>query len=259
MLTMKKSKILSSSTLNKFKLGLTAIGLASVLSLTGCGKKEEVLVVGTNASFPPFEYVGGANGDEVIGFDIDIAKQIAKDSGKTLKIENMKFDSLITALNSGKIDFIASGMTITNDRLKSVNFSKPYYEATQVVLVNKDNNSIKQIKDIKGKKIGVQLGSTGDIMAKSHSEKVTAFNSGFEAVMELKNGKIDLVLFDSEPAASFLDKNPDLKMVQLAFEPEYYGFAVSKANPELLTKINATLDSMKNDGSYSSLVSKYMK
>ena len=239
--------------------GLVSLGLASVLLLAGCGKSDDVLVVGTNASFPPFEYVGGVSGDEIKGFDIDLARQIAKDAGKTLKVENMNFDSLIVALNAGKIGFIVSGMTITAERQANVDFSTPYYEATQMVLVNKNNNSINSIDDLKGKHIAVQLGSTGDIMAKTFSKKVTAFNTGFEAVMELKNNKVDLVLFDSEPATSFLNKNPQLKMVELDFEPEFYGLAVPKDKAELLTSINSTLESMKNNGEYDALVTKYMK
>lgn len=238
---------------------LGSVALMTALGLTGCGKKEDVLVVGTNASFPPFEYVGGTSGDEIKGFDIDLARQIAKDAGKTLKIENMKFDSLIVALNSGKIDFIASGMTITPERQQSVNFSAPYYEATQVVLVNKEDDSIHTIEDLNGKHFAVQLGSTADMMAKKYTQEITAFNTGFEAIMELKNGKVDLVLFDSEPAANYLAKNPDLKLIKLAFAPEFYGFAVAKSQPELLSSINNTLVNMKQSGQYQALVSQHIK
>ncbi|ABZ78029.1 extracellular solute-binding protein family 3 [Shewanella halifaxensis HAW-EB4] len=245
--------------MKKSVLVLASLGLTGALMLTGCGKSDDVLVVGTNASFPPFEYVGGASGDEIMGFDIDLARQIAKDAGKTLKVENMNFDSLIVALNAGKVDFIASGMTITPERQASVNFSEPYYEATQMVLVNKDNNSINSLDDLKDKHIAVQLGSTGDIMAKSYSQQVTAFNSGFEAVMELKNAKVDLVLFDSEPAISFLEKNPQLKMVELDFSPEFYGFAVAKDKVELLNSINTSLSTMKQNGGYDAIVNKHMK
>ncbi|MDR6962592.1 basic amino acid ABC transporter substrate-binding protein [Shewanella putrefaciens] len=244
---MKKSMLLG---------GLT---LTATLLLAGCGKSDDVLVVGTNASFPPFEYVGGQSGDEIKGFDIDLAKQIAKDAGKTLKVENMKFDSLIVALNSGKIDFIASGMTITAERQANVNFSDPYYEATQVVLVNKDNDSIHTLEDIKDKHFAVQLGTTADIMSKKYTQNVTAFNTGFEAIMELKNAKVDLVLFDSEPAANYLAKNPELKMIKLDFPAEFYGFAVSKEQPELLASINKTLANMKADGQYQTLVSAHIK
>lgn len=238
---------------------LGGLTLTATLLLAGCGKSEDVLVVGTNAAFPPFEYVGGQSGDEIKGFDIELAKQIAKDAGKTLKVENMKFDSLIVALNSGKIDFIASGMTITPERQASVNFSEPYYEATQVLLVNKDNESIHTLDDIKDKHFAVQLGSTADMMSKKYTQKVTAFNTGFEAIMELKNGKVDLVLFDSEPAANYLAKNLDLKLIKLDFPPEFYGFAVSKQQPELLNSINHTLKNLKESGQYQALVSAHIK
>ncbi|WP_028111133.1 basic amino acid ABC transporter substrate-binding protein [Ferrimonas futtsuensis] len=237
---------------------LIAVLSLSLLTLTGCGKKENVLVVGTNAAFPPFEYMGGPNGDEVKGFDIDIARQIAEDAGKTLKVENMKFDSLIVALNAGKIDMIAAGMTITPERQKAVNFSQPYYEATQVVLTQQ-GQAPSGPDELKGKTIAVQLGSTGDIMAKEYSQNVVAFNTGFEAIMELKNGKVDLVLFDSEPAANHMKKNPDLQLTKLAFDPEYYGLAISKENAELLKQTNATLDKMKSNGQYDALISQYMK
>ncbi|CAH0533211.1 Arginine-binding extracellular protein ArtP [Vibrio stylophorae] len=245
--------------MKKSLTGFVCLGVAAVLTMSGCGKSDDVLVVGTNAAFPPFEYVGGVNGDEIKGFDIDLAEQIAKDAGKTLKIENIKFDSLIVALNSGKIDMIASGMTITPERQANVDFSTAYYEATQVVLVNQDNDSITSVDDLKDKHIAVQLGSTGDLMAKKLSNKVTAFNTGFEAVMELKNSKVDLVLFDSEPAASFLKKNPQLKMIELDFTPEFYGLAVAKGNTELLNSINQTLQTMKQNGQYDALVAKHMK
>jgi len=238
---------------------LGGLALTATLLLAGCGKSNDVLVVGTNAAFPPFEYVGGQSGDEIKGFDIELAKQIAKDAGKTLKIENMKFDSLIVALNSGKIDFIASGMTITPERQASVNFSEPYYEATQVLLVNKDNDTIHTLDDIKDKHFAVQLGSTADMMSKKYTQNVTAFNTGFEAIMELKNGKVDLVLFDSEPAANYLAKNPDLKLIKLDFPAEFYGFAVSKQQPELLISINNTLKNLKASGQYQALVSAHIK
>ncbi len=235
------------------------LATVTTLLLTGCGKDQDVLVVGTNAAFPPFEYMGGANGDEVKGLDIDIAKAIAADAGKTLKVENLKFDSLIVALNSGKIDFIASGMTITDERQKSVNFSTPYYEATQVVIVNQDSQIFNTPADLAGKKIAVQLGSTGDIMAKELKAEVVAFNTGFEAFMELKNHKVDLVLFDSQPAATYLAKNPTLKQLDIDFSPEFYGIAVSKNQPELLGQINATLSRLQNSGEYQQLIEKYQK
>lgn len=238
---------------------IIAVLSLALVCLSGCGKQANELVVGTNATFPPFEYMGGTGGDEVKGFDIDIARQIAKDAGKTLRVENMNFDALIVALNSGKIDMIAAGMTITPEREKTVSFSTPYYEATQVVITRKDDNRITQISDLKDKKIAVQLGTTGDVMAKDFSQQVVAFNSGFEALMELKNGRVDLVLFDSAPAAHHLAKNPQLKMQQMDFKPEYYGLAMAKGNDALVQQVDASLAKMQADGQLDSLLDKYMK
>ncbi|KXF81059.1 basic amino acid ABC transporter substrate-binding protein [Enterovibrio coralii] len=237
---------------------IAVLGL-SLAALTGCGEEENVLVVGTNASFPPFEYIGGANGDEIMGFDIDIVKKIAEDSGKTLKVEDMSFDSLIVALNAGRIDMVAAGMTITPERQANVDFSDPYYEATQVVVTQNGDTSIQSIDDLKGKKISVQLGTTGDIMAKEFSDQVVAFNTGFEAMMELKNGRVDLMLFDKAPAANLLKKNPELELQELPFNPEYYGLAVAKGNVELQKQVNTTLAAMKANGDFDALLTKHIK
>lgn len=237
---------------------IAVLGL-TVAALTGCGEKDDVLVVGTNASFPPFEYFGGPNGDEIKGFDIDIAKQIAEDSGKTLKVENMAFDSLIVALNAGRIDMIAAGMTITPERQANVNFSAPYYEATQVIVTTKGDTTIQSIDDLKGKKVSVQLGTTGDLMAKELGSEVVAFNTGFEAIMELKNGRVDVMLFDKEPAKNLVKKNPELELQSLPFDPEYYGLAMAKGNTELLERVNSTLASMKANGEFDALLNKHIK
>ncbi|MDD1781845.1 basic amino acid ABC transporter substrate-binding protein [Enterovibrio sp. ZSDZ35] len=237
---------------------IAVLGL-SLAALTGCGEEENVLVVGTNASFPPFEYIGGESGSEIMGFDIDIVKKVAEDSGKTLKVEDMAFDSLIVALNAGRIDMIAAGMTITPERLANVDFSDPYYEATQVVVTRQGDTSIQSIDDLKGKKISVQLGTTGDIMAKEFSDQVVAFNTGFEAMMELQNGRVDLMLFDKAPAANLLKKNQELVLQELPFNPEYYGLAMAKGNAELLKQVNTTLASMKANGDYDALLTKHIK
>ncbi|WP_028116003.1 basic amino acid ABC transporter substrate-binding protein [Ferrimonas senticii] len=232
----------------------------TTLALTGCGEetKKQQLIVGTNATFPPFEYVGGESGTEILGFDIDIAKQIAADAGKELVIKDMKFDSLIVALNAGKIDMVAAGMTITPERQQNADFSKPYYEATQYV-ITQQGVSFSSSEQLKGKKIAVQLGTTGDTIAQELTSDVASFNSGFEAVMELSNGKVDAVLFDAAPAKNLIAGKPQLQGALLEFNPEFYGFAVAKGNSEMLAQINATLDKMQADGSYNALLTKHIK
>jgi len=235
--------------------------LISLIAVTGCSKKKETIVMGTNAAFPPFEFIGGEAGNEVVGFDVEIAKEIAKDLGKELKIEDMEFDTLLTALNANKIDFVLAGMTINPKRAESVNFSEPYYEATQAVIVRKDQSAIKTIKDLKGKKISVQLGTTGNDLASKHTAEsnISAFNTGFEAVMELKNGKVDCLIIDQQPALNFVSKNPELKILSFNFDPEYYGIAIRKDDKELLNSVNKTLKRLKSSGKYNELFSQFIK
>ena len=235
--------------------------IISLIALTGCAEKKDAVVMGTNAAFPPFEFIGGESGDEVVGFDIEIAKEIAKDLGKELEVEDMEFDTLLTALNADKIDFVIAGMTINPKRAESVNFSQPYYEATQAVIVKKGQTAINVIDDLKDKKMSVQLGTTGNDMASKYTSeaKISAFNTGFEAVMELKNSKVDCLIIDQQPALSFVNKNDDLEILSFDFEPEYYGIAIKKDNEELLESVNKTLNRLKTSGKYDELLSKYMK
>ncbi len=244
----------------KFTKLIIAMFIA-MTALTGCEKKSDAIVMGTNAAFPPFEFIGGEAGDEVVGFDVEIAREIAKDLGKELEIEDMEFDTLLTALNADKIDFVIAGMTINPKRAESVNFSKPYYEATQAVIVRKGQNAIKAIDDLKDKKMSVQLGTTGNDMASKYTDEsnISAFNTGFEAVMELKNGKVDCLIIDQQPAMSFVAKNPDLEILSFDFEPEYYGIAIKKGNQELLASVDKTLARLKSSGKYDELLSQFMK
>ncbi len=236
--------------------------LISIFALSCGGKKEtEYLVMGTNPTFPPFEYVGGTTGTEVMGFDIELGKKIAEKMGKTLKIEDMDFDALIPALQSGKIDMVLSGMTITEERKKNVNFSTPYYEASQVVLIRKDDRSafdnITTAKELGAEKIlGAQFGTTGSIVAGEIATKdiVTELKSCELVVMELVNGKVDAVIIDKEPAKAFMSKNNTLALLPIDFEAEYYGAAVRKDSDDLLKSINATINELVSSGEYNRLV-----
>ncbi len=231
------------------------------IALTGCTEKKDRIVMGTNAAFPPFEFIGGESGDEVVGFDAEIAKEIAADLGKELVIEDMEFDTLLTALNADKVDFVIAGMTINPKRAESVDFSEPYYEATQAVIVKKGQDAIRAIEDLRDKKISVQLGTTGNDMASKYTteENITAFNTGFEAVMELKNSRVDCLIIDQQPALSFISKNPELEILSFDFEPEYYGIAIKKGNRELLDSVNRTLERLQSTGKYDELLSQFMK
>ncbi|MBR1703501.1 MAG: transporter substrate-binding domain-containing protein [Lachnospiraceae bacterium] len=217
------------------------------------------LKFGTNAEFPPFEFVA-ANGviGQYDGIDMAIAKQIAEENGKTAVIENMEFDSLLVALQNGQIDAVIAGMTVTDERKESVDFSTPYYTATQVMIV-KEGSDITKASDIADKKICVIQGYTGQTCMDEMGYPYEAFKKGTEAVLELVNGKCDVVVIDSATAEKYVSDNQGLKIVEdpTAFEGEEYAIAVQKGNTELLNMINAAIEKKLADGTISSLAAQY--
>lgn len=210
------------------------------------------IVMVTNAEFPPYEY---HENDTIVGIDADIARAVAEQMGMELEIQDMAFDSLIPAIQSGKADFAAAGMTVNEDRLKNVDFTDTY---AQVIIVTKDS-PIASPDDLTGKKIGVQTGTTGDIYADDvENAEVQRFNKGMEAVMALNQGKIDAVIIDREPAKVFVKENEGLKILDEAFTEEEYAIAVKKGNTELLDKMNAAIKELKESGELQKIVDKYI-
>ena len=215
---------------------------------------DEVLVIGTDPGFKPFEY---KEGSKIVGFDIDLARNIAIDQGKTLKIEEMSFDGLLLALNSGRVDMVIAGMSETPDRAKNVDFSKPYYYASQVIIVP-NNSRITDESSLVGKKIGVQLGTTGDDLARKILDaSLIQFPQVVSVMQELNSGRIDAAILDNGPATQYLPNNPNLKILPNELSKEQYVIAVRKGNSDLLSKINQSLDSMRKDGRYDNLINKY--
>ena len=218
------------------------------------------LTFGTNAEFPPFEFVTGSGViDQYDGIDMAIAKQIAEENGMTAAIENMEFDSLLIALQNGQIDAVIAGMTVTEERLEAVDFSTPYYTATQVMIVKEDSD-IASAADMADKKICVVQGYTGQICVEEMGYEFEAFKKGTEAVMELVNGKCDVVVIDSATAQKYVSDNEGLKIVEdpAAFESEEYAIAVQKGNTELLNMINKAIEAKLADGTISDLSAKYI-
>ena len=249
----------------KKKLLSLVLVAAMALAAVACGSKEaaapaateekEVLVMATNAEFPPYEYY---EGQEIVGIDAEIAAAIAEKLGYELKIEDMAFDSIIAAVTSGKADFGLAAMTVTEDRLESVNFSDTYATATQVVIVTEDS-AITGVADLDGKKIGVQLGTTGDIYAEDIADAtIERYNKGFEAVQALTQGKIDAVIIDNEPAKVFVAENEGTKILEEDFAVEEYAAAIAKENTDLLEKVNTALAELKEDGTLQAIVDKYI-
>lgn len=237
---------------------IAAITMMAML-LTGCGGGEKkadkaavkTLKVACEPSFAPFEFQKkGSN--EITGFDIDLIKAVGAKAGYKVEIMNMGFDALIPAIGTGNIDVAASGMTITEERKKAVSFSDPYYTSGLIILVNKDNNEIKSIKDLEGKKIACQIGTTGEKKSRSvKGAKVTAFNTNVEATMELKNKGVDAVINDAPVVGYYLAQggNATAKTVGEVMEAEQYGFAVKK-DSKLAGELSQALAELKKNGEY---------
>ena len=234
-----------------------ALGLMSAPA--SFADEQKTVIVGTNAEFPPFEFVT-AKGliGQYDGIDIAIIKQFADDHNVDVRIENMEFDSLLMALANGKIDCSISGMTITEERKEAVDFSNPYYAATQVMIV-KEGSPIKKAADMADKKILVIQGYTGEICVKDMGYKYEAFKKGTEAILELMNGKCDVVVIDSATAEKYVSDTKGLAIVRddAAFGVEEYGIAVRKGNPGLLKMLNETVDGMLKSGKIAELAVKY--
>ncbi len=236
---------------------LCALIAISSLICFSCGKNEKVVKMGTNAAFPPFEWV---EGKDPVGFDITLSELIAADYGQKLKVVDMSFDGLIAALQAGSVDFIASGMTATDERRKSVDFSDPYYSSKQTIIVRADDTRVSSVSDLKKKSIGVQAATTGEIYATEEIEgsDVKSFKTVIDAALALKNGAIDSIIVDELPAKEIVKRNPELKIVDDDFFTDEYAIAVKKGNKELLDSINKTIRTIKANGVYQKMNEAYM-
>lgn len=234
---------------------------ADAASAETAALSDGVLIVGTNAEFPPFEYVDD-NG-EPDGFDIALIKAIGEKLGVEVEVENMEFASLVSSIGS-KIDVAIAGMTVTEERQQSVDFSDAYYEAVQYVILPVDSE-IATAQDLEGKTIGVQLGTTGDFIATDDIADTTVnqYNKGVDAVNDLINGRVDCVIIDKNPALVFASKFEGqliaLDGAQFDFGTEEYAIAMPKGDTALAEQINAALAEMKADGTFDELVKTYIE
>lgn len=258
-------------------IGIMLSGVMAAALVTGCGAtdiatgnsnskiasdtlSDGVLTVGTNAEFPPFEYVGDDGQPE--GFDMALIKAVGEKLGVEVVVENMEFDSLVSSIGS-KTDVAIAGMTVTEERKQSVDFSEPYYNAVQHVLVPKDS-PIATYDDLIGKTIGVQLGTTGDfIVEEIEGATDQQYNKAVDAVNDLVNGRLDAVIVDSNPAGVFASKYPDqikdLNGEDFGFGIEEYAIALPKGDTALKEAIDVAITNMKEDGTFDKLVDEYME
>lgn len=251
---------------------LIAILLLSIVVLAACGtgtSKEEnsstsddkVLIMGTSADYKPFEYIDSAKSEEIIGFDIDLANALGEKLGYEIKVQDFEFSGLIQALKSGKVDLVLSGMSPTPDRKKNVDFSDIYYTAKDLVVTSKDSN-IKSVEDLKGKTIGVQLGSiqadAAEEIAKTVDVKIEKRDKIPELVQEIKAGRFDGAIIEDVVAKGYLSKDDSLSSFEAAEANEDAGSAIAfPKDSELTEKFNAELKKMKESGELDKLIVKW--
>ena len=250
--------------MSKRIISLLIVGVFIVsFGLVGCGNQAantaKVLKVGSEASFAPFEFQEEGS-KEYAGFDMDLIRAVGKQMGYEVQIQNMGFDGLIPGLESGTVDVAISAMTITEERSKKISFSKPYYKSGLTIVVQKDNTTIKNFADLEGKKIAVQLGTTGaDEAKKVKNAQIREFNSAPESFLELKAGGVDAVVNDKPVNDYYIAKagGKDAKEIGEPLTAEEYGIATAKKNKELTEKIDKALDELKKNGEYEKIYLKW--
>ncbi|MDR3593475.1 ABC transporter substrate-binding protein [Clostridium sp.] len=233
------------------KDGASAGNTASALQAI---KSKGKLVVGTSADYPPYEFHSTVNGeDKIVGFDIDIAQEFAKDLGVELEIKDMAFDGLLVALQADKVDMVFAGMTPTDERKQNVDFSDIYYTATHRFIVRSgDENSITKMEDLKGKKIGVQKGSIQEGIAKDNFDaaNIKSLDKVTDLILDLKNNKVDAVLAELPVAQINVQKNQGIAIVDKLEVKDPDGgcaIAMKKGASDLQAEINKTLKTLKDD------------
>ncbi len=221
-------------------------------------QNDGVLVMGTNAEFPPFEY---EEGGAVVGLDAEMMEEVAKRLGVEIEIKNMAFDSLPEALTAKETDCIAAGLTVRPDREEVMSFTDGYYVASQSIIVAKDS-AIATADDLTDKKIGCQSGTTGSFLAEEYTDvaNISGFANGALAVEALVNGQVDAVIIDNNPANEYGAQYADqVVVIEGQFEDETYAVAVAKENTALCDAINDAINAMKADGTFDTIVAKYIK
>ena len=229
-----------------------------IFGIMSCGKKdsgEKKLRVGLNAVFAPFEYV--ENG-QITGFDVELINEIGKNLGYKIEIVDQSFDGLIPALKAGKIDIIVSGMSSTEERKKSVDFTDDYFVSKETYWRKKGNNAVTPTT-LSGKKIGVQLGTIQEMEARTiEGATVVPNESTVNIILDLKAGKIDAIILEKAVAEEYMKKNPEMEIFEEKPAAIGMAMAVDKGkNPELIKQINAELKKMRENGKYDALIKKY--
>ena len=219
--------------------------------------EDGVLIMSTNAAFPPYEMTNDAG--EFEGIDVEMAGEIAKRLDLELQIDDMDFDAALLAVQQGKSDIAMAGITITEDRLVNMDFSDTYANGVQSVIVP-EGSDITSPDDLAGKLVGVQRGTTGYTFCIDEfgEDAVAPFDNGNTAVQNLVSGKVDAVVIDNAPAQEYVAANPGLTILDTAFADEDYAIGVAKGNTQLLDAINSILAEMEADGTTQAIIDKYI-
>lgn len=216
---------------------------------------KKKIVVGTSADYPPYEFHATINGeDKIVGFDIDIANEIAKDMGAELEIKDMDFDGLLAALAADKVDMVIAGMTPTEDRKKSADFSKIYYSATHGIVMKKEvADQVKSLADLSGKVVGVQQGSIQADMAKEQikdAKEIKEVPKITDLMLMLQTGKVDAIVMEKPVAESYAKTNDGIALTSVEVKDETGGSAVAikKGNSDFVKKVDETIDRLLKEG-----------
>jgi polar amino acid transport system substrate-binding protein len=241
------------------KLFYLSVFVIAGFVLGACGPTSiGTFTIGTNAEYPPFEYVDDQN--NIVGFDIELMTAIAEEAGFEFEFVNTRWDGIFVALAAGEFDAVISAATITAERAETVNFSDPYFNAGQMITVLSDNTTITGPDDLAGLKVGVQLGTTGDIWLTEQTDaEVIRYDENTLAFQALANGDVDAAVADGPTAIDIVEANPEmsLKVLSGVYTDEQYGIAVTMEQTELLDAINEGLAAVKASGEYDELMDKY--
>jgi polar amino acid transport system substrate-binding protein len=253
--------------LKKILLGSLILLAAFSLLLVGCKKKEEAvekmhIVIASDATWPPMEMVD--ENKEIVGFDIDLMKEVAKAGGFTVEFENTAWEGIFAGLATGEYDAVMSSVTITEERKETMDFSVPYINAGQVLIVPQDTSGVTTLEDLKGKSVGAQIGTTGSFeIEKVEGVELKTYDEIGLAFEDMANRRIDAVVADTPVAADFALMNPNykdrFKIVGEQFTEEFYGVAVNKGNTKVLDAINKGLNAVVDTETYDKLVDKWLR
>ena len=236
-------------------VSMMLVTVVAAALFTGCKKDDNTIIVGTEAGFAPYEYM---EGNEVVGVDMDIAKAIAESMGKELEIKNMDFDGALLAVQEGKIDFVAAGVSIDEDREKVMDFSIPYVDSSEVIVVNAADPAVStvDIEGLAGKVVGVQQGNIADFYVENEAEakEIRRYTKFAQAAEDLNNNKIDCIVMDQYPAEELVEANPELVILDGVLFEDKYAIAVDKGNKELLDKINMAIQDLKDSGEMDEII-----